>query len=80
VAKDVGLPVGTRIKCVTHKGKHRGTIARVLVPGEMYVIGWDGKGTKTVMIGSVKVHYPAEILENHLFDLTACEANKVEAL
>lgn len=72
------LPVGTAIKCVAHGGAHTGTVARVIVPNQMYVVGWDGRATNSVMIGRVKVRYPAAILENHLFDLTACEGTKIE--
>lgn len=74
------LPVGTRVKCTKHQGRHTGTIARVIAPNQMYVVGWHGKGTGTVRIGNTDVHYPLEIIENHMFDLTACEADKIEPM
>lgn len=75
---DSNLTVGTRVRCTAHRGRHRGIIARVLVPGEMYVVSWEGRGTRLVRIGNVVLKYPQEIVDNHLLDLTACEASKVK--
>jgi hypothetical protein len=75
-------PAGTRVKCVAHRGKHRGTVARVVVEGQLYVIAWHGKGTAgaagQVRVGNVVMKYPKELIESHLLDLTSCEASKVE--
>lgn len=75
-------PVGTEVQCTAHQGKHRGTVARVIMEGTMYVIAWHGKGTRgvagRVRVGSVDLKYPKELIESHLLDLTACEASKVE--
>ena len=76
-----GLRVGERVKCTAHGGKHRGTVARVVVQGQLYVIAWHGKGTTGeggVRVGNVVMKYPKELVKSHLLDLTSCEASKVE--
>lgn len=70
---------GTSIKCVEHHGRHRGIVSRVLQPGVMYVVAWEGRGVSVdVNVGLVKMRYPKEIVQHHLLDLTACEAKKIE--
>lgn len=82
MSKTQGLNVGQRVKCTGHGGTHHGTVARVLVPDELYVIAWHGKGTSgaagRVRVGNVVMKYPRDLVENHLLDLTSCEASKVE--
>lgn len=72
------LETGTNVKCVEHRGRHRGIISRVLQPGIMYVVAWHGKGSTEVSVGMVKLRYPTEIVKYHLLDLTACDAVKIE--
>lgn len=70
---------GDSIKCTKHDGKHRGTVATVIMPGVMYTVTWHGKGApEPVRVGTVTLRYPKEIVQHHLFDLTACEAEAIE--
>lgn len=78
MARNEGLTPNTRVKCTGHGGQHRGVISRVLVPGQMYVVTWEGKGVATVQVGMAKLKYPADIVRDHLLDLSSCEASKIE--
>lgn len=75
------LRVGSHVRCTNHNGRHVGVVARVIKPGVMYVVVWRGTGPLVnVQIGRATLRFPREIVRDHLLDITAVEAEKIEAV